>query len=38
MIVLLILNNKEDSNTDKGARVGTRFYVDFTDAEGFIIL
>ena len=36
MVVLIIYKNEEDPIKNEGARVATRLYVDFSDAQGQI--
>ena len=37
MAVLITRKNEEDPNKNEGARVATRLYVDFSDAQGQMI-
>ena len=34
MVVLVICKNEEDPNKNEGARVVTRLFIDFSDAQG----
>ena len=38
MVVLLTCKNKEDSIKNEGARVFTKIFIDFSDAQGWITL
>ena len=37
MVVLLTYKNKKDQSKNEGARVLTRLYIDFSDAQGQVI-